>query len=241
MIWYGVAGWGFLACILAGRRKAIYFIAVFCVVFMWRYIRRVRVDQIIAVLGIVIVLGAVLRNIATHEETSVYARGATASSDELLGRLEGGTMETFRQFGLMGAGLGTATQGVRHLLGPDERVGWQEGGLAKLAIEVGLFGILALLALAWIVLRLWLRLTRIPDVRGSSQFLRVTLFGLVAAHGASFLASAQAYSDAVLALLAGFFVGCLFASATLDDRLETELQAVAPRSPVHTPVGQLAS
>jgi hypothetical protein len=62
-------------------------------------------------------------------------------------------------------------------------------------------------------------LTRIADVQGSSQFLRVTLFGLTAANVANFIASAQAYSDAVLALTTGFFVGCLFATAALDERL----------------------
>ena len=228
LFWYGVAGLGFLTCMLAGRRKALYFVAVFCLAFLWRYLRRLKVSQLLAILGVAVILGAVLRNLSSNEETSVYARGAVATRGEFVQRLEGGTMETFRQFGLMGAGLGTATQGVRHLLGTDMNVGWQEGGLAKLAIEVGLPGILTILALAWFVLRLWLRLTSIPDVEGSSQFLRATLFAFVMANGASFLASAQAYSDAVLALMAGFFVGCLFATAALDERLAASRRAVVP-------------
>lgn len=235
VFWYGVAGFGFLTCILAGRRKALYFIAVFCAAFLWRYLRRVKASQLLAIVGIVIVLGTVVRNVSSNEETSVYARGAVATRGEFAQRLEGGTMETFRQFGLMGAGLGTATQGVRHLLGSDINVGWQEGGLAKLAIEVGLPGILCILLLGWIVLRLWIRLTAIRDVQGSSQFLRVSLFGFVVAHGASFLASAQAYSDAVLALTAGFFVGCLFASATLDER------AAAAKETAAVPAGSAPS
>jgi hypothetical protein len=36
---------------------------------------------------------------------------------------------------------------------------------------------------------------------------------------AGFIASAQAYTDAVLALTAGFLMGALFASAALDERL----------------------
>jgi len=244
LFWYGVAGFGFLTCMLAGRRKALYFIAVFCLAFLWRYVRRVKVSQFLAILGIAVILGVVLRNLSSNEETSVYARGALASRGEFAQRLEGGTMETFRQFGLMGAGLGTATQGVRHLLGTDMNVGWQEGGLAKLAIEVGLPGILLGLVMGWIVLQLWLRLTSIRDVEGSSQFMRATLFGFVVANGASFLASAQAYSDAVLALMAGFFVGCLFATAALDERHaasqraatpETQSEAVLPPGPLPLP------
>jgi hypothetical protein len=62
-------------------------------------------------------------------------------------------------------------------------------------------------------------LTSIDDVPGSSQFLRVMLFALVSANIAGFIASAQAYNDAVLGLTAGFLVGGLFASGVLDERL----------------------
>lgn len=234
--WYGVAGFGFLTSLLAGRRKALYFTAVFCAAFMWRYVRRLRMAQIFAVAGAALILGGVLRNISANEQTSVYARGAVASQGEFMQRLEGGTMETFRQFGLMGAGLGTATQGVRHLLGTDSNIGWQEGGLAKLAIEVGLPGILAVIMVGWTVIKVWLRLTSIADVEGSSQFLRVVLFAFAVANGASFLASAQAYSDAVLALMAGFLVGCLFASATLDERLAAAKMPAVESSPRTTTV-----
>jgi hypothetical protein len=227
VLWYGMATIGFLSCVLAGRRKAIYFTAVFCAAFLVRYVKRLKVAQLFAIGGVALILGGVLRNISANEQTNVYARGAVATQSEFLERLEGGTMETFRQFGFMGAGLGTATQGVRHLLGTDLNVGWQEGGLSKLAIEVGLPGILSALLVGWFVIRLWMLLTSIPDVEGSSQFIRVTLFAFSVAHGASFLASAQTYSDAVLALMAGFFVGCLFATATLDERL-AETRTIAP-------------
>ncbi len=218
LIWGGVASWGFLNCMIAGRRKAIYTVAVFALMFVWRYARRLRTGQVFALLGTLVLLGGLVHEIASNERTSVYAAGAVTTRQELTQRLEGGVGETFRQFGLMGAGLGTATQGVYHLLG-NEHLGWQEGGLGKLAVEVGLPGILALAVIGWVVLRLLLRLTGIADVPGSSQFIRVTLFSLVIANIASFMASAQAYTDAVLGLTTGFFVGCLFATAALDERL----------------------
>jgi hypothetical protein len=228
-IWASVAGWGFLNCMIAGRRKAIYYIIVFCAAFMWRYIRRVNKAQIFAILGVAIILGTVLRNISSSEETNIYARGAVASRQEIAQRLEGGVMETFRQFGLMGAGLGTATQGVRHLLGTDVNIGWQEGGLGKLAIEIGLPGIIAIALIGWVVLDILMKLTRIGDVPGSSQFMRAALFALATSNATGFLASAQAYTDAVLALTAGFFVGALFATATLDERVAAaEEAAMAP-------------
>jgi hypothetical protein len=218
LIWSAVAGWGFVNCMIGGRRKAIYFVAVFCVVFLWRYIRRVQPSQMFASLGLLLVLGGVVNHLSSDEGTSVYTRSAVASRGELSQRFEGGVMETFREVGYMGMGLGTATQGVHHLLGSNS-IGWQEGGFGKVAMEVGLPGILALLIMVVIVGRLLLILTNIGDVPGSSQFLRVMLLALVAANIAGFIGSAQAYNDAVLALTAGFLVGCLFASAVLDERL----------------------
>ena len=218
LLWSGVAAWGFINCMIAGRRKAIYFVLVFCVAFLWRYIRRVQMAQVFASLGLLLIVFVVIRHLSADEGTSVYTRGAVTTQAELTQRFEGGVFQTFREVGLMGAGLGTATQGVHHLLGSNS-IGWQEGGLGKVAMEVGLPGLLAVALLIVLVGRMLMTLTRIHDVPGSSQFMRVMLFALVMANIAGFVASAQAYTDAVLALTAGFLVGGLFASAALDERL----------------------
>jgi uncharacterized membrane protein len=240
LIWIGVAGWGFVNCMIAGRRKAIYFVIIFAVVFLWRYMRRIRSSQVAACLGLLIILYGVVNQLSSGENTSVYTRSAVATQQELGQRFEGGVMQTFREVGLMGAGLGTATQGVHHLLG-QSGIGWQEGGLGKVAMEVGLPGLIALLVMAIIVGRLLLILTRISDVPGSSQFLRVLLFALVTANIAGFIGSAQAYTDAVLGLTVGFLVGGLFASAALDERLAAsqvpvERQKRTGLSPLASPV-----
>jgi hypothetical protein len=233
LLWGGVATWGFLNCMLSGRRKALYFIVVFVVAFLFRYARRVRTGEIMVGLAMFLVLYAVIQNLKSSESTNPYAAGAVASQSEIRQRFEGGALETLSQYGFMGAGLGSATQGVHHLLGA-RNLGWQEGGLGKLAAEVGLPGIVALLILAYLMGSMLLRLTAIGDVPGSSQFMRVTLFALVSANAASFVASAQAYSDAVLALNFGFLIGCLFATAALDERL-VQQQPVQPDAVVMAP------
>jgi hypothetical protein len=230
LIWGSVAAWGFLSCMLGGRRKAVYYVVAFVAVFLWRYIRRVQNSQMIAFSVVLLLLYLVVRQLASGEETNVYARGATASRSEIFQRLEGGAFETFQQVGLMGAGLGAATQGMHHLVSQD-RLGWQEGGMGKIAIEIGLPGILALILVVWVAGALLLRLTRIGDVEGSSQFMRAMLFALFLANAVSFMASAQAYSEPVLALTTGFFVGCLFATAALDERLAASQRAKANASP----------
>jgi len=229
LIWSAVAGWGFFNCLIAGRRKAVYFVIIFGAVFIWRYFGRIKASQVFASIGLLLVLAAVVNQLSSGEGTSVYTRTAVASKRELSDRFEGGVMQTFREVGYMGAGLGTATQGVHHLLGKSG-IGWQEGGMGKVAMELGLPGLLALLVMVPVVGRLLLLLTRIGDVEGSSQFLRVTLFALVAANAAGFIGSAQAYTDAVLGLTAGFLVGALFASAALDERLAAAKQAPAQQN-----------
>jgi hypothetical protein len=225
LFWSAVAGWGFFNCMIAGRRKAIYFVLVFCVMFLWRYVRRVQMAQVIASLGLLVLLYAIVNQLSSDAGTSVYTRSAVASKQELGQRFEGGVMQTFRENGYMGAGLGTATQGVHHLLGTNS-IGWQEGGLGKVAMEIGLPGLVMLFLMVIIVGRMLLILTRTPDVPGSSQFLRVMLFALVAANIAGFIGSAQVFTDAVLGLTAGFLVGALFASAALDERAAESLSVV---------------
>lgn len=154
----------------------------------------------------------------------MYALGARTSRGEVISRLTGGVVTSVEQSGIMGAGLGMATQGTRHLVGTT-RLGWQEAGLAKLTVELGLPGLIVALWLAFRLLRVSYRLSSIADVPGSSQFARSMMFALLIANGASFLASAQAYTDAILTLLTAFFAGCLMATATLDERLVASQQA----------------
>ena len=135
-IWLAVSGWGFLNCLISGRRKALYMIAVFVLVFLWRYFRRLSTAQVVSFGLVGILMIFVTAKISQNEESSVYTKSAYTTQDELWGRLEGGLSGTVEQAGIMGAGLGTATQGVYHVLREDTATtpGWQEGGLGKLAI-----------------------------------------------------------------------------------------------------------
>ncbi|MGZ5443006.1 MAG: hypothetical protein ACXW5U_04615 [Thermoanaerobaculia bacterium] len=216
--WIAVAAWGFLNCLISGRRKAIYMVAIFAVAFLWRYSRRLSTTQVALVLTLGLAVGLVLREVSSREDSQVYTKGAKTTSSEVLERLEGGVLGTFQQGSLLGAGLGSATQGTRHVSGRESDFGWQEGGLGKLAAELGLPGLLVSALLVWALIRMMLRITAVGDIPGTSQVMRVALFALVIANIGNFLTSAQAYSDPVLTLMTAFFVGCLFATAALDER-----------------------
>jgi len=121
-----------------------------------------------------------------------------------------------------------ATQGVQHVLGTEAGVSWQEGGLGKLAVELGVPGLVSALLLVFLMMSALFRISGFVDQPWSSQVGRVTLFGLIVANIASFLASAQTYSDPVVTILACFFVGCLFATITLDERAAAVAEAAQP-------------
>jgi hypothetical protein len=226
--WILVAAWGFTNAVLSGRRKAVYMLLAFVVIFVWRYITRMTVAQVFSFALVGVGMMLVMHNLRSTEESSVYAAGTVTSRQEVFERLEGGLFETIDQFGFMGAGLGTATQGVQHLTGNIQNVGWQEGGLGKLAIEVGVPGLLAAALTFIVLLHMLLKITGFPDEEGSTQMMRCALFGIFIANVANFLASAQAYSDAGLTLLTCFFLGCLLSTATHNDRLKAAAALAAP-------------
>ncbi|HJQ38476.1 MAG TPA: hypothetical protein VKB93_15165 [Thermoanaerobaculia bacterium] len=220
--WIVVASWGFLNCIISGRRKAIYMVAAFALVFFWRYYKRLTTVQFTSVVIAGMALAGVMYFVSRSASSRVYTQGARTTRAEVFSRLEGGAQASIQQHGILGAGLGAATQGVRHVAGTEADFGWQEGGLAKLVVELGVPGVLALMLFALTMLRMMLRITAIGDLEGTSQVLRIGLFGIVMANVANFLASAQAYSDPVLTLSTAFFLGCLFATATLDEKAAAE-------------------
>jgi hypothetical protein len=223
--WMAVAAWGLLACFLSGRRKALYMVAAFAAVFVWRYVRRLSASQAVSFATLGLLLLFVTHRLTTSERGDAYVRAAGTTQEEVFSRLEGGFAGTIQQSGFMGAGLGTATQGTRHFT--NTSYGWQEGGLGKLAIELGVPGVAAAALLLLAFVNYMLKITGAPDEPGTSQLMRCVLMALMIANVANFTASAQAYSDPVLTLMTAFFGGCLLATAATESRLAAAPSAVA--------------
>jgi hypothetical protein len=228
--WILLAAWGILGCFLSGRRKALYMVVIFAIVFVWRYARRLNVAQAVSFLTLALAVLFMTHRLATSERTDAYVRAEATTQSELFARLEGGFTGTIEQNGLMGAGLGTATQGTQHFTSTS--YSWQEGGLAKLTIELGVPGVAVVLLLLALFINYMLKITRAPDEPGTSQIIRCMLMAMLLANFGNFMASAQAYSDPVLTLLTAFFGGCLLATAATESRLAT---APAPAQAVAAP------
>jgi hypothetical protein len=235
--WWSVAiAWGCFNTIISGRRKAVYMVAVFVAVFVWRYFRKLKSQQVVAFVAATLAILFVVHEVASNENSSVYTRATLTTQKELAERLEGGLWGTIQQSGYLGEGLGVATQGTYHFATDDQVsngvFGWQEGGLGKLAVELGVPGLLAAAFLMWRVLLIMNRIAKQPDLPGTSQIVRVMLFAIIVANLANFIASAQAYSDPVLTLLTAFMAGTLFGTSRLDEQesaTAAEPRPVQPR------------
>lgn len=241
-LWSLVAAWGCFNTIISARRKAIYMVAIFAAVFVWRYFRRLKTQQVTAFIAAALAIGFVIHQMASNENSSAYTKAVATTQEELTQRLEGGLWGTIQQSGYLGQGLGVATQGTYHFATDDQVshavFGWQEGGLGKLAVELGVPGLLAAALLVWRALFMMNRIARHPDLPGTSQIIRAMLFALLLANIGNFLASAQAYSDPVLTLLTAFMAGVLFGTARLDEQ-ETSAPMESPQ-PVPQPQPALA-
>jgi hypothetical protein len=123
-------------------------------------------------------------------------------------------------FGWAGAGLGTGSQGTNVIVEQHDINRWAaEGGLGKMAMELGLPG---LVLAAWLLVALGKHVAQllIPLGRSSPQHARMA-FGFMSflvANAATFSVATQAYSDLFILLILGWTLGFLFAMPTLAAR-----------------------
>ena len=128
----------------------------------------------------------------------------------------GGVVETLRQSGLIGSGLGVATQGAQHFAVEARRDVWQEDGISRLFKELGIPGVLLALCAAIIAVR-----GCYQEVAQQKHLPLIELQGLVIAlvfaNFASFVASHQHFSgDPPNALWVLLFVGTFLGLLSLN-------------------------
>lgn len=120
-------------------------------------------------------------------------------------------------FGWLGAGLGTGSQGTNDIAEAHGINRWTaEGGLGKVAMELGVPGLLLVLWLA-MALAKHLRRQLAAVARISPQHARMA-YGFVSfllANAATFTVATQAYSDLFVLLILGWCLGFLLAMPVL--------------------------
>jgi hypothetical protein len=230
------------AAILTGRRKAIVEVAVFastyCILWFVLHKGAAKLGIALAVAGLVGFSWLVIQMgdspAYVDQETLSYnryvERSKTVFEDVPSRFTELGIapiMWAYEGFGLFGAGLGVGTQGTQYFGGGGAiGAGAAEGGLGKIALELGIPG---LFLIAWFAILVFNYLWRI--MRDASQVsprtarLSYGLFSFLVANVAAFSVATQAYGDIFILLILSWTLGFLLAVPVL---LERELRARQP-------------
>jgi hypothetical protein len=114
-------------------------------------------------------------------------------------------VETYRQSGFFGEGLGSASTGARY--GGGSIRTWQESGPSKLMVELGVVGFAAVAYLLFVIFVSLRRCLDILPLSKHDSMLFIGLLGILAANAASFSVSHQAFGDPFLVTLTGLFIG----------------------------------
>ena len=215
--WALLATWAVVCLLLCGRRKMIVLPLVFAAAYLViGLVRRTgRANGLIAY-GLIagLLAGAAVLGTAEEVESSEYVEYAGSTFTEGVGRVNDSVIRnsigTMRQVGLIGGGLGTATQGRYYLnveTGRDAR-GWQEDGVSRVIMEFGVPGaIMLVVAAANFLLAMWAAV-RLVGRRTGVQHYQIALVAVVLANAASFVISHQQYSgDPASALFAAMAAG----------------------------------
>jgi hypothetical protein len=221
LAWTAISGWALVGTFLCGRRKFFYMIPLFLLAMTWLSLRRRGSGAAkFAALGVVSMglFYGIYAAVGPYEDVAVYyfrTMGDTAQRAKDFGIWE--VVSTFQQSGYLGQGLGSAATGAHRLETSDDRPRtWQEGGLGRLAVELGLPGLLCAFWLAYVLLvRLQAQARTSGASGGASGDLYLGVYALILANGTSFVISGQIFGEPFV----GFFFSLLLGIALASTRL----------------------
>jgi hypothetical protein len=240
MFWLMMIGWGGTGVLLCGRRKMMVIPLVFAVAYAILNYRLGSSRKITMGVVLISTLTALMVGglAATRPEWFEYTKYASTvlseAPDRLTTNVLGGMFSTVRQVGMLGAGLGCATQGryyVATTSGSNVR-GWQEDGLSRLVLELGVPGFLLMLLTAYLMLGVFASAIRLTPRATSVRDWQLMFAAAVLGDAASFIVAHQHYSgDPIAALLVTFFAGMILGAP----RMVSQPPAVSPEPPPRRP------
>ena len=226
-IWIVIAGWGLMGGILCGRRKMIFMLPAFISVlflFYWSLSKRIKFFTLLAVILISSATGLLIyKKIGPSPEIEKYYM---QNPRAVFGRVEQhgfrAVIGTYFQSGFFGEGLGTATQGIHHLKVSKPRT-WQEGGLGRIMVELGIPGFLCFLLLSLtLTATIWRLISRLSDSSFSEFVLRAGLISLIAANSVSFVVSHQIYGDPTIVCFFSVLIGFVLSKTRFSEPIIEE-------------------
>jgi len=227
--WLLFAGWGLVGGMLCGRRKMLYMLPLFGLVLTWLFWRvQSNLFQFKKIL--VIILFAVSAGYGiyqmigptSHVETYYFNDPAKDSLERFRQHGIDAFFETYRQSGFFGEGLGTATQGVHNLRVARPRT-WQEGGLSRVLVELGVPGFLCFILFGLVLIKsLWELTVRKLDKNSKNFVFLGGLFAVICGNSVSFVVSGQIYGDPFIIIFVSFIAGLILSGARMVEQGEND-------------------
>jgi len=221
-LWLLLACWGILLVLISGRNKVMGMTAVWVAVVALIYFYHGHLGKVIAIAGAggLLIFAVLLMSgkLNLNQDYIYYASQLVegkSSSGTVLERLDkeviSTTIETYRESGFFGKGIGSSAQGIQHL-GVHIKRSWQESGASRILVELGVPGVLAALFFIWSMFKVmrWMAMDR--RHASSEPVLRTALIALAIANASNFLISHQVYNDGFILVMLSLFIGFLLAS-----------------------------
>lgn len=215
------------AGVLTGRRKLVVTVIIFITIywlFMLVFLRRAfRIAVVILLLGASSIWIAIENNVLFEGGDAVYglyverASGVFGDIKDRVQTLGISTVvSAVKNNGLFGSGAGSSSQGVR-FSGVKTEYEWvAEGGVARIVVEIGLFGLLIVM---WLVIAIinntWKIFLYLTYKKDSFSTICFGLVAILIANFAHFLIAAQVFSDPFILLLLGLILGVITSSPML--------------------------
>lgn len=218
-LWMLTAGLGGVGVMVCGRRKMIAMLPVFLLFYVLLHLRHGRIRHLAWVAVAVCVAcatGLQAYRFAGVDElvTRFYGTAIDTARTDLQEHGIESVVDTYRQAGFLGYGLGMATQGTQHIRAKRPRV-WQESGPSKLMAELGVLGFVGSIMLGFSLLLAMVR--ELHAVTTSSLY--PVFAGLAAAVFANVTAgvvSAQIFGDPFVSACLSLLVGIVLSAARLQ-------------------------
>ncbi|EAU54059.1 hypothetical protein [Mariprofundus ferrooxydans] len=216
--WLGLAVWGAFCVFISGRNKMISMTVVWVIVVALLHIYIGRAGRVVtlALAGGILAFSVLMISgkLNLNSDYDLYASqlvGGSTIMERINRSGTGSVAETFRQSGFFGKGIGTAAQGIQYLGLPIKR-SWQEGGAAKILVELGVTGFIAAILVAWATARATLLTIRYSRSKGALSPLQLGLAAYIPANIANFIISQQAYSDGLIMVVVATALGMMLSS-----------------------------
>ncbi len=221
--WIALAVWGALNIWLCGRRKMLAMVPIFLGCYLFLLFRFKDMRRLVSIAGTVLMIGGLgwyfissfYRDVAIQE---FYLTAFTQAEEQIQRHGIDSVLDTVRQAGFWGYGLGMSQQGVHHIPAEKPKL-WQESGPGKLVAEFGVPGSLLILVLGFFFVKTAYLVVK-QGRRDDSFYLTAGIFSMLAANLTSAVVSAQIFGDPFVSLFLAFLAGLLFSTARISSERE---------------------